>query len=309
MRGMSRVHISRNGNLIGVHAESEIHGLLQDGTVALTDHYWTEGMDSWASVGTRDWPRQESQPSPGFDSKGRWYRLADRELIAGVCSGLAHKFGASDWFVRILFLLALPLGSWFLYLLMWLLFAVERLAPAADSNFDCGSRKPAGFAKFVKLAGFGMIACVLAMVLAAVFVEQPGDVRSEDSRRAAYGYSTDVLSRLLANSAHLLPPEFSDYENGDSIEFESHRDRSTIVVRVTFRESVYPRAGGAPSRLQCSVAYVQSEHRPGREVVYASVGTLLLEGDEESYQDFVSYARRGELDSLAKFAANVKRRR
>ena len=43
----------------------------------------------------------------------RWKRLPGRGLIAGVCAGLAYRFGVRPWKVRLLFVLCFVLAAVF----------------------------------------------------------------------------------------------------------------------------------------------------------------------------------------------------
>lgn len=58
---------------------------------------------------------------------GRLVRPQDRRIIAGVCAGLAQRFGLSATVVRVLFLLfiVLPLPSAIIYLVLWLIMPNE----------------------------------------------------------------------------------------------------------------------------------------------------------------------------------------
>ena len=50
-------------------------------------------------------------------------RPQDRKIIAGVCAGLADRFGMSPFVVRLLFLLSclLPGPQFVIYILLWIL--------------------------------------------------------------------------------------------------------------------------------------------------------------------------------------------
>jgi phage shock protein PspC (stress-responsive transcriptional regulator) len=61
----------------------------------------------------------------------RLYRPRDDRWIAGVCSGLARRFGLSVGLIRLLFLLSLilPSSQVLVYVLLWILMpGEERLA-------------------------------------------------------------------------------------------------------------------------------------------------------------------------------------
>ena len=57
------------------------------------------------------------------DQNNNMYRSSDDKVIAGVCSGLAHKLGFSKWGVRFAFII----GAWFgitilAYIICWMVF-------------------------------------------------------------------------------------------------------------------------------------------------------------------------------------------
>lgn len=47
---MSEYHVSRNGKQFGPYGEDALKQYIADGTVALTDLYWREGMPEWRPV-------------------------------------------------------------------------------------------------------------------------------------------------------------------------------------------------------------------------------------------------------------------
>ncbi|WP_219418784.1 PspC domain-containing protein [Pseudonocardia nigra] len=55
-------------------------------------------------------------------------RPQDRKVIAGVCAGLAERFGLSVFFVRFLFVLFIPLAGspTLVYIILWLLMPKRR---------------------------------------------------------------------------------------------------------------------------------------------------------------------------------------
>lgn len=55
-------------------------------------------------------------------------RSRDDRIIAGVCAGLAERFGYRPWTVRLIFLLSclLPGPQFVLYLALWLIIPVGR---------------------------------------------------------------------------------------------------------------------------------------------------------------------------------------
>jgi phage shock protein C len=53
------------------------------------------------------------------------------KVIAGVCAGLAHRFGLSPTLVRVLFVLSivLPGPQFLIYVVLWIMMPKEPLAP------------------------------------------------------------------------------------------------------------------------------------------------------------------------------------
>ncbi|MET3565861.1 Phage shock protein PspC (stress-responsive transcriptional regulator) [Leifsonia sp. 98AMF] len=60
-------------------------------------------------------------------------RPRDGRVIAGVCAGLANRFGLRPWTVRVLFLLSclLPGPQFIAYLVMWIVIPGEQGRGAA----------------------------------------------------------------------------------------------------------------------------------------------------------------------------------
>jgi phage shock protein PspC (stress-responsive transcriptional regulator) len=56
-------------------------------------------------------------------------RPLNGRIIAGVCAGIAERFGWNPWTVRILFLLSclLPGPQFIAYIVMWILIPAEQL--------------------------------------------------------------------------------------------------------------------------------------------------------------------------------------
>ncbi len=56
------------------------------------------------------------------------YRPRDGRILAGVCAGLAQRFGVRPWTVRILFLLSclLPGPQFIAYLVLWIIMPGEQ---------------------------------------------------------------------------------------------------------------------------------------------------------------------------------------
>lgn len=65
-------------------------------------------------------------PTPTSSSNQRkqiyegYYRSSDDKFAAGICAGLAHKWGQSNTVVRLVFFLFFPFALWFVYLILWL---------------------------------------------------------------------------------------------------------------------------------------------------------------------------------------------
>jgi phage shock protein PspC (stress-responsive transcriptional regulator) len=61
-----------------------------------------------------------SGPGRGSSIYEGYYRSSDDQFAAGICAGLAHKWGKSNTAVRLVFFLFLPFATWFLYPILWL---------------------------------------------------------------------------------------------------------------------------------------------------------------------------------------------
>lgn len=65
-------------------------------------------------------------PAPSSGSGRRnpiydgYYRSSDDHFAAGICAGLAHKWGQSNTVVRLVFFLFFPFALWFAYIILWL---------------------------------------------------------------------------------------------------------------------------------------------------------------------------------------------
>lgn len=61
------------------------------------------------------------------------FRPRDQRILAGVCAGLAWRFGLRPWTVRILFLLSclLPGPQFLAYIVLWILMPNEQTRPAS----------------------------------------------------------------------------------------------------------------------------------------------------------------------------------
>lgn len=61
------------------------------------------------------------------------FRPRDRRILAGVCAGLALRFGLRPWTVRILFLLSclLPGPQFIAYIVLWILMPGEQSRPVS----------------------------------------------------------------------------------------------------------------------------------------------------------------------------------
>ncbi len=61
-------------------------------------------------------------------------RTRDDRLIAGVCSGLGHRFGISPWLARVLFLFV-PGPNVLVYIVLWILMP-EEAEPVAAATLE-----------------------------------------------------------------------------------------------------------------------------------------------------------------------------
>ena len=61
-----------------------------------------------------------------------WFRARDGRMIAGVCRGLARRYGLAVAAVRLAFVLSLLLGGWGLvaYATLWIVMPLEPALPA-----------------------------------------------------------------------------------------------------------------------------------------------------------------------------------
>ncbi|ANF32190.1 hypothetical protein A0130_11335 [Leifsonia xyli] len=61
------------------------------------------------------------------------FRPRDERILAGVCAGLALRFGLRPWTVRILFLLSclLPGPQFLAYIVLWILMPSEQRRPVS----------------------------------------------------------------------------------------------------------------------------------------------------------------------------------
>jgi len=80
----------------------------------------------------------ETTPSPPTSTAASWQltglsRPRDDRLVAGVCSGIARRFGLSATTVRLLFVLSLllPGPQVLVYLALWVLMPEEPWSPQA----------------------------------------------------------------------------------------------------------------------------------------------------------------------------------
>ena len=208
---MQTFKIARGGKTLFDFTGREVVAALAAGTILPSDHYWTQGMTGWETVGSRStWPDSTAPvtpppipappaaapvatpvtrkgkildfnvahsfglisgddgirynfsgaewrtqgtmpafgvrvefvslgatasaiyadtsavPSPASGAGGRnpiydgYYRSSDDHFAAGICAGLAHKWGKSIFLVRLVFFLFLPFVIWFVYPILWL---------------------------------------------------------------------------------------------------------------------------------------------------------------------------------------------
>lgn len=62
---MAKVHIARDGKILGSHDEHAVPALIALGEIRRTDHWWRRGMRSWEVVGrTFDPPANPAAPPP-----------------------------------------------------------------------------------------------------------------------------------------------------------------------------------------------------------------------------------------------------
>ncbi|WP_405088361.1 PspC domain-containing protein [Microbispora sp. NBC_01389] len=70
------------------------------------------------------------------------YRSRQHKMIAGVCGGLAERWGISPTVVRVLFLLSclLPGPQFVAYIIMWVIFPKAPAASAPGYGYSYGRR-------------------------------------------------------------------------------------------------------------------------------------------------------------------------
>jgi len=126
MADISPIKVARSGNIIGEFSPNTIEGKLRDGTLQSTDHYWKNGMTSWALLGPAvDWtltnqapPAHEPPPIPILSAQasasvnppkvtqphhrtvhGRvlGYTFQSSSGFISSSDGLRYSFNAADW--------------------------------------------------------------------------------------------------------------------------------------------------------------------------------------------------------------------
>ena len=70
------------------------------------------------------------------------YRSRQHKIIAGVCGGIADRYGMSPTVVRLLFLLSciLPGPQFVAYIIMWVLFPKAPAPTSAGYDYSYGRR-------------------------------------------------------------------------------------------------------------------------------------------------------------------------
>ncbi|KAA9376504.1 PspC domain-containing protein [Microbispora cellulosiformans] len=70
------------------------------------------------------------------------YRSRQHKMIAGVCGGLAERWGTSPTVIRVLFLLSclLPGPQFVAYIIMWIIFPKAPAASAPGHDYSYGRR-------------------------------------------------------------------------------------------------------------------------------------------------------------------------
>ncbi|GAA4213407.1 PspC domain-containing protein [Microbispora amethystogenes] len=70
------------------------------------------------------------------------YRSRQHKMIAGVCGGLAERWGTSPTVIRVLFLLSclLPGPQFVAYIIMWIIFPKAPAASAPGYDYSYGRR-------------------------------------------------------------------------------------------------------------------------------------------------------------------------
>lgn len=152
--------------------------------------------------------------APAQASAGGYYRSSDDRFLAGICGGLAHKWGRPTFLVRLVFFLFFPFILWFVYIVLWLAWK-ERPTTSALPGAPVGAgRAPVSAAP--KKGGClktGLIVFGALMLLGLLTSIIAGRGRSIDERdsdslyqgalRAERIGDKDEAFRLLQRSAQL----------------------------------------------------------------------------------------------------------
>lgn len=91
-----------------------------------------------------------------------WTRARTGRQIAGVCRGLANRFGFPLAAARLLFIASLFFGGWgaLLYIALWIAMPLEAGRPAAESHEE--PEAPVSYSDFEARPPVGSTAIVLA---------------------------------------------------------------------------------------------------------------------------------------------------
>jgi hypothetical protein len=103
---MAKIHIARNGKIIGEHDEHAVTALVALRQILPTDHWWKKGMARWLPIGSTFNPPETRRPKPDNHLRYTCERCGTRfnepveqksgnvltELFYWICSPIAGGF-------------------------------------------------------------------------------------------------------------------------------------------------------------------------------------------------------------------------
>jgi len=107
---MAKIHIARNGKIIGEHDEHAVTALVALRQILPTDHWWKKGMTRWLPIGSTFNPPETRRPKPDNHLRYTCERCGTRfnepveqksgsvltELFYWICSPIAGGFIPQD---------------------------------------------------------------------------------------------------------------------------------------------------------------------------------------------------------------------
>jgi phage shock protein C len=296
---MPKVKIARNGKVLGEYDEERIPSLLQAGSISLNDHYWSDGMESWETVFSRNWSGART-PIYAKSDLPNWYRSSNSRVIAGVCGGMAHKWGRPAWLVRLVFFLFLPFLLWFLYLILWL--ALKDFNTSDLPQATSSASNSSGMPVIVK----GLVGVMLFGLIASVFFSFIGN---RWDKEASYQYARYSVDRLVAIKMTDTSVDFPIYvPDAKEIEISSIRDGRAKFVEISSTVNIKA-ANGVSQKVKWLAAFVEGPDSGQRELVYARLGNKDIYGTIDDFNAVAQLALDGNLEDTANLANNFNRSR